>query len=113
MSMPPAGWYDDPELVNTRRYWDGQKWTDHRLEKTVASEEQPKASTRACPYCTQQMPVGGTRCPSCSGQLFFCQKDQEWVGAHTKQKWVGMARGGSQLQSRCMKCGRVVAGPRF
>lgn len=30
---PPAGWYDDPSLVNTRRYWDGQKWTEHRQEK--------------------------------------------------------------------------------
>lgn len=28
----PAGWYDDPKLVNTRRYWDGQKWTEHRQE---------------------------------------------------------------------------------
>ena len=33
----PAGWYDDPKLVNTRRYWDGQKWTEHRLEKTAAA----------------------------------------------------------------------------
>lgn len=29
----PAGWYDDPNMVNTRRYWDGQKWTAHRQEK--------------------------------------------------------------------------------
>jgi hypothetical protein len=29
---PPAGWYDDPKMVNTRRYWDGQKWTEHRQE---------------------------------------------------------------------------------
>jgi hypothetical protein len=31
--MPPAGWYEDPKLVNTRRYWDGENWTDHRQEK--------------------------------------------------------------------------------
>lgn len=28
----PAGWYDDPSMVNTRRYWDGQRWTEHRAE---------------------------------------------------------------------------------
>jgi hypothetical protein len=30
---PPAGWYDDPKMVDTRRYWDGFKWTEHRQEK--------------------------------------------------------------------------------
>lgn len=29
----PAGWYDDPEMANTRRYWDGSTWTEHRQEK--------------------------------------------------------------------------------
>lgn len=24
------GWYADPELAATQRYWDGQEWTDHR-----------------------------------------------------------------------------------
>lgn len=36
----PAGWYDDPEMVNTRRYWDGGQWTDHRQEK-AASQASP------------------------------------------------------------------------
>jgi hypothetical protein len=27
---PPAGWYSDPEMVDTRRYWDGEAWTEHR-----------------------------------------------------------------------------------
>lgn len=26
---PPAGWYPHPTMAGTRRYWDGQKWTDH------------------------------------------------------------------------------------
>lgn len=26
---PPAGWYPDPDMVGTQRYWDGRKWTDH------------------------------------------------------------------------------------
>jgi hypothetical protein len=24
-----AGWYPDPQQAGTRRYWDGQAWTDH------------------------------------------------------------------------------------
>lgn len=36
-ATPPAGWYDDPSMVNTRRYWDGQKWTEHRQEKVAAA----------------------------------------------------------------------------
>lgn len=26
---PPAGWYPHPRMADTRRYWDGEKWTDH------------------------------------------------------------------------------------
>lgn len=36
MPNPPAGWYDDPTMVDTRRYWDGSKWTNHRQEKAAA-----------------------------------------------------------------------------
>ncbi len=25
----PAGWYPDPTMVNTQRYWDGAAWTEH------------------------------------------------------------------------------------
>lgn len=25
----PAGWYPHPSMAETRRYWDGQGWTDH------------------------------------------------------------------------------------
>jgi len=27
MSTPPAGWYPDPAMAQTQRYWDGQQWT--------------------------------------------------------------------------------------
>jgi hypothetical protein len=28
--LPVAGWYPDPEQVDTQRYWTGTEWTDQR-----------------------------------------------------------------------------------
>ena len=38
MSQKPAGWYADPELAETRRYWDGEGWTD-RIAPAGAPDE--------------------------------------------------------------------------
>ena len=27
MSTPPPGWYPDPAMAQTQRYWDGRTWT--------------------------------------------------------------------------------------
>lgn len=43
----PAGWYPDPELVNTRRYWDGEDWTTHRQE--VSAPPSPAMPTSTPP----------------------------------------------------------------
>jgi hypothetical protein len=32
--MPPPGWYPDPELAWTWRWWDGGRWTDLRAPQT-------------------------------------------------------------------------------
>jgi hypothetical protein len=37
--MAPAGWYPDPEQVQTQRYWDGERWTDQRAPLALASKE--------------------------------------------------------------------------
>ena len=31
-------WCPDPELVNTQRYWDGERWLEHRARATTANE---------------------------------------------------------------------------
>lgn len=28
-SLPPAGWYVDPQHAAQMRWWDGQRWTEH------------------------------------------------------------------------------------
>lgn len=34
---PAAGWYPDPEMVDTVRYWDGTDWTDQRAPTRKAT----------------------------------------------------------------------------
>jgi hypothetical protein len=33
-AAPPAGWYSDPEIPMTERWWDGTVWTDARRAET-------------------------------------------------------------------------------
>jgi hypothetical protein len=39
--MPPPGWYPDPEMAWTWRWWDGGRWTDLRAPQTVPPERDP------------------------------------------------------------------------
>lgn len=110
----PAGWYPHPEMVDTQRYWDGEAWTEH-----IAPTSQPSPvlaggeGTRPCPYCTQPMGDLSTRCPSCAGELRVCPRCNDLVGMDHSEKFVGLLRGGTKTQYRCMECGKVLDGPRF
>ena len=53
------------------------------------------------------------RCPHCAGEFMFCPKDSRLVGLTGKQKFVGLVRGGTKTQRKCMHCGKVLDGPRF
>ena len=41
-----AGWYSHPSMADTRRYWDGQRWTDHIAPADVS----PPAPTDAAAH---------------------------------------------------------------
>lgn len=43
MGSTPSGWYADPDDSSQLRYWDGDRWTDHRQQTTQRVEE-PAAS---------------------------------------------------------------------
>ena len=36
--LPPPDWYIDPENHRQYRYWDGEKWTDHRAPREAGHE---------------------------------------------------------------------------
>jgi hypothetical protein len=45
-SQTPAGWYPDPSMPSTQRYWDGQQWTEN-LAPMGAAYGQTQTSTYA------------------------------------------------------------------
>jgi len=69
--------------------------------------------TVACPYCVEPIDEAATRCKHCAGELRHCPNCGRNVGLTTKQKFVGVLRGGMKVQSRCVNCGKVLDGPRF
>lgn len=40
---PPAGWYENPSGGTSRRWWDGEAWTDH------VEADAPASNPRATP----------------------------------------------------------------
>lgn len=40
----PPGWYADPQMANTQRYWDGERWTDQVAPGAPVSTPNVKSS---------------------------------------------------------------------
>lgn len=110
--QPPAGWYPHPSMVDTVRYWDGSAWTDSVAPAGTAAA-MPAAETRPCPYCHSPMAVDASRCPSCAGELRDCPRCKQKVATVSKQKFVGVVRGGMKTQVRCATCNTILDGPRW
>ena len=101
------GWYAFTE--GTVRRWDGAAWE---------GEKQPVGTSLntpvgVCPYCQASMQGPATRCASCSGELKHCPECKTLVGMSSKQKFVGVLRGGMKTQYKCLRCRRTLDGPIF
>ncbi|WP_374009882.1 DUF2510 domain-containing protein [Leifsonia sp. LS-T14] len=35
-SLPPAGWYSDPQDPTRERWWDGTGWSEHQRDRAIA-----------------------------------------------------------------------------
>ena len=55
-SGPDAGWYADPESPGLIRYWDGQRWTSHRMD---ASAARPLNATRGNWFARHKLLTAG------------------------------------------------------
>lgn len=53
----PAGWYPHPSMADTRRYWDGERWTSHIAPAEPAA---PKATSGPAANNYKGMVAGGT-----------------------------------------------------
>jgi len=49
MSTPPAGWYPDPVMASTQRYWDGAQWTAHVAPLAPSASSAPPAPAPSAP----------------------------------------------------------------
>lgn len=111
---PPADWYADPQKPDQRRYWDGQQWTEHTAPIGAPPPPSDAASAEEnsrCPYCSQPIRGDATRCRHCGGELRYCPRCREQVPVREKKKFVGIARGITQIQLRCVRCNKKLEGP--
>ena len=58
MTNTPAGWYDDGSGTGTKRWWDGQKWTDgavRRIEEGAVAGAQSSPEAQGASYVVLQI----------------------------------------------------------
>ena len=92
----------------------GAWWASRRGSAIVGpGEAQATDETRECGYCTSEIPASALRCPKCSGEFHHCPRCKQLVAVSTRQKTVGLARGGRTAVAHCLRCGKQVAGPRW
>lgn len=58
-TSPPAGWYPHPSMADTRRYWDGERWTDHIAPQTGPSPEAMRAQAERANRENSQLVLWG------------------------------------------------------
>lgn len=71
--MTPAGWYPDPTIPGTLRWWDGAAWTEHRAPVPAPASPQPQHAPPVCGAPPAPMPKlrpdGTVRGPSFRSSL--------------------------------------------
>lgn len=55
MSLPPAGYYPDPEDASQRRWWDGRRWTEQRVPLGPVVPPPPPAVVAPDPWLWQSI----------------------------------------------------------
>ena len=62
-TLPPAGWYPDPEYPGNDRWWNGTEWSDYRRPDAATAAASAAAAAAAAPGgypgVTGDIPVGG------------------------------------------------------
>lgn len=61
MTQPAAGWYDQPD--GTKRYWDGQAWTEHTARPDAPQPDLPRSDAPQ-PDAASAVPVAPTSQPA-------------------------------------------------
>jgi hypothetical protein len=89
MTNTPAGWYDDGSATGTKRWWDGQNWTDEyqpqpagggitgairRAEEGAAAIAQPRPAAKGASYVVLQVILKEKLWGSGSGNLTELEK---------------------------------------
>lgn len=82
-----------------------------RQGEKVKKVEKLDDDKKPCPYCGQPVLKTANKCNHCTGNLPVCPKCNQTVAVEEKNKFVGMARGGTQKVGFCKICGTKLYGP--